>query len=203
MSVRTPLLFAALAVTTLVATGCGTSTPASAGNGTGGDTTQHGAPRVHAPLDPAKAAKKPCGLLTGPQLKTLGMAGAEGVQEATPTGPVCSWDDLEGASGQHVTFTFTTGNGNGGLDRVYELKSSFQLFELQAPLQDYPALLNAPADDRKKGVCAFVVGISDAQILTTNVKMRTGAKPAPRVVEPCTVAREAADLALTSIREQA
>ncbi|MFD9735949.1 DUF3558 domain-containing protein [Umezawaea sp. NPDC059074] len=201
---RTPLLFAALAVTTLVATGCGTTTPAaSAGNGTGGDTTQHGAPRVHAPLDSTKASQKPCTLLSDAQLKTLGMAGTSGAQEATPTGPICSWDDLDGTSGQHVTFTFTTGNGNGGLDRVYELKSTFQLFELQAPLQDYPALLNAPTDDRKKGTCAFVVGISDTQILTTTVKMRTGAKPAPRVVEPCIVAREAADLALTSIREQA
>ncbi|MEO6083623.1 MAG: DUF3558 domain-containing protein [Umezawaea sp.] len=195
---RTLLL---LAVTALAATGCADSTASSAGSG--GDTTQHGAPKVRTPLDYAKAAKKPCNLLNGAQLKILGMPDAASAGETTPTGPVCSWDDTEGTSGQHITFTFTTGNGNGGLDRVYELKSTFQLFELQAPLQDYPALLNAPTDERKKGVCALVVGITDTQILTTNVKMRTSPEPAPRVVESCTVAREAADLALTSIREQA
>ncbi|HEX6341358.1 DUF3558 domain-containing protein [Umezawaea sp.] len=195
---RTLLL---LTVIALAATGCGDSTAAPAGSG--GDTTQHGAPRVRTPLDSTKAAKKPCTLLSGPQLKTLDMVGVEGVEESTPTGPICSWDDTEGDSGQYVTFTFTTGNGNGGLDRVYELKSTFQLFELQAPLQDYPTLLNAPTDDRRNGVCALVVGITDTQILTTTVKLRTGPKPAPRAFEPCAVAREAADLALTSIREQA
>jgi hypothetical protein len=196
--VRTLLL---LAVTALAATGCADSTASSAS--TGGDTTQHGAPRVRAPLDYAKAAKKPCTLLTGPQLKTLAMADAESAEETTPNGPGCSWDDRAGTSGQHVTFAFTTGNGNGGLDRVYELKSTFQLFELQAPVQDYPALLNAPTDDRKKGACSLVIGITDTEILTTTVKMRTSPKPAPRMVESCTVAREAADLALTSIRGQA
>jgi hypothetical protein len=195
--VRTLLL---LAVTALAATGCADSTASTAGSG--GDTTQHGAPKVRTPLDYAKAAKKPCTLLNEAQLKILGMPDAPSAGENTPSGPACSWDDTAGTSGQHVTFTFTTGNGNGGLDRVYELKSTSQLFELQAPLQDYPALLNAPTDDRKKGVCAFVIGIADTQILTTNVKMRTSPTPAPRVVEPCTVAREAADLALTSIREQ-
>lgn len=195
---RTLLL---LAVTALTVTGCADSTASPAGSG--GDTTQHGAPRVRAPLDYAKAAKKPCNLLNGAQRKTLGMADAEPLQEDTANGPTCTWDDTAGNSGQNVMFTFTTGNGNGGLDRVYELKSTFQLFELQAPLQDYPALLNAPTDDRKKGSCTLVVGITDTQILTTTVKMRTTPKPAPRMVESCTVAREAADLALTSIREQA
>lgn len=195
---RTLLL---LAVTALAATGCadGTASPAGSG-GSGSDTTQHGAPKVRTPLEHAKAAKKPCTLLTGPQLKTLGMPAATPQEQTTANGPTCSWDDTAGTSGQHITFTFTTGNG--GLDRVYELKSTTQLFELQAPVQDYPALLNAPADERKKGVCALVIGISDTRILTTTVKMRTTPKPAPRVVEPCTVAREAADLALTSIRDQ-
>ena len=195
---RTLLL---LAVIALAATGCGDSTPAASA-GSVGDTTQHGAPRVRIPLDSAKATKKPCTLLSEPQLKTLEMAGVQGVEEGTPTGPICTWDDTDGDSGQHVTFTFTTGNGNGGLDRVYELKSTFQLFELQAPLQDYPALLNAPADERRQGICGFVVGITDSQILTATIKMRTAPKPAPRAFEPCQVAREAADLALTSIREQ-
>ncbi len=199
---RTLLLLTAIA---LAATGCADSTAASAGSEAsgGGDTTQHGAPRVRTPLDSTKAAKKPCRMLSDPQLKTLGMQGVGGTEEGTPNGPVCVWDDTDGTSGQHVTFTFTTGNGNGGLDRVYELKSTFQLFELQAPLQDYPTLLNAPTDERRKGACALVVGITDTQIFTTTVKMRTTPKPAPRVVEPCQVAREAADLALTSIREQA
>jgi hypothetical protein len=77
-----------------------------------------------------------------------------------------------------VSFTFTTGNR--GLDRVYELKNTHQLFEVQAPLQGHPALLDAPTDDRKKGACSLEVGIADTQILTTSVQMRTGAKPAPQ-----------------------
>ena len=199
---RTPLLLAVLATAAFAATGCagGSATPAATA-ATPGDTTQHGAPRVAAPLDYAKAAAKPCSLLTVPQLKTLGMPGVEGKQGTGSAGPVCGWNDTSGTSGQNVSFTFTTGNS--GLDRVYELKNTYQLFELQAPLQGYPTLLNAPTDDRKKGACSLVVGISDTQILTTSVQMRTGTKPAPRVVEPCTVAREAADLALTSIRDGA
>ncbi|PRY44001.1 DUF3558 domain-containing protein [Umezawaea tangerina] len=198
---RTLLLLTALTTLAFATAGCGDSpsTPAAAADGLG-DTTQHGAPRVASPMVFANSAKKPCGLLTEPQLKTLGMPGVEGVAGAGDTGPMCDWDDTPGTSGQRVSFTFTKGNGNGGLDRVYELKSTFKLFELQAPIQDYPTLLNAPTDDRLKGVCTLVVGITDDQILTTTIQMRTTPKPAPRAFEPCVVAREAADLALTSIR---
>lgn len=196
---RTPVLPAALLAAALAMAGCADSaTTPSATASTPGDTTQHGAPRVESPLEYAKAAGKPCSLLTAPQLKTLGMPGVEGKQGTGSAGPVCGWNDTSGTSGQNVSFTFTTGDG--GLDRVYELKNTYQLFELQAPLQDYPTLLNAPTDDRKKGACSLVVGITDSQILTTSVQMRTGTKPAPRAFEPCAVAREAADLALTSIR---
>ncbi|MFD9735951.1 DUF3558 domain-containing protein [Umezawaea sp. NPDC059074] len=208
---RLPALLALLVVTPLALVGCSsstggtasTSTPTSTGTSTGetgsnGGTTEHGAPKVKTPLDFAKSSAKPCGLLSAAQLQQLGMTGAAGKDITAGAGPACEWNDFSGASGQSVGFTFVSGDG--GLDYLYETKDTFELFEPQPPVQGYPALLNSALDARKSGVCTLDVGLTDKQILTTTVQMRSGGTPAPRFAEPCVVAKEAVDLALTTIK---
>ena len=203
---RLPTLLAMFAATALAAAGCAGSTggngtspsPGTSATGSGSDTTANGAPKVKNPLDFAKAAANPCGLLGAPQLQTLGMAGAASKDITAGVGPACQWNDFSGASGQSVSFTFTSSGG--GLDYLYQVKDTFELFEPQPPVQGYPAVLNSALDARKDGVCTMDVGLTDAQILTTTVQMRSGGTPAPRFSEPCVVAKEAADLALTSIK---
>ena len=209
---RFPTVLAVLATTALVAACGGTTggtattgtTATSAPNtGTGttggtGDTTPNGAPKVKTPLDATKAAAAPCGLLSAAQLQTLGMAGVKGEEDTTALGAACGFSDTNGPSGQRVNFTFVAGEG--GLDFLYQSKSTYDLFEPQPPVQGHPALLNEPTDDRKDGKCSVVVGLSDTKILTTSVQMRMGSNPAPRFADPCGVATQAADLALISIK---
>jgi Protein of unknown function (DUF3558) len=202
--VRTPILLALLATTTLA--GCtttgGNPTPATnttaASTSAAGDTTPNGAPKVTTPLDFTEAAAAPCTLLDAAQLQALGMTGVAGEDNSSPLGPACIWSGTSGASGQSVGFSFVTGDG--GLDYLYQMRNSYDLFEPQPPIQGQPALLNEPLDARKDGECSVVVGLTDKQILTTTVLMRTGANPAPKFNDPCGVATQAAGLALTTIK---
>jgi hypothetical protein len=209
--VRIPTLLAVLVAAALTATGCTgetpgnanptstpTSTSGSTGTAGGGDTTEHGAPKVKTPLDFAKSQAAPCSLLTAAQLQALGMATATSKDGTSDAGANCAWNDTDGASGQRVGFTFVPGQG--GLDFLYQSKANYGLFEPQPPLQGHPTLLIGSSDERANGACGLAIGITDKQHILVTVKMRTGAKPAPRFAESCVVAKEAADLALTSIK---
>jgi hypothetical protein len=126
------------------------------------------------------------------------MAGVASKDASRPTGASCGWNDTFGTSGQSLYFTFVVGDG--GLDFLYQSKSSYGLFEPQPALQGYPTLLISSNDERKDGGCGFAVGLTDKQHLLVTMSVRGGPNPAPRFNDPCGVAKEAADLALTSIK---
>jgi hypothetical protein len=126
------------------------------------------------------------------------MAGVAGEDDSGALGPGCNWIDTFGASGQGLSFTLVAGDG--GLDFLYQSKSRYGLFEPQPALQGYPAVLISSNDERKDGGCGFAIGLTDTQHLLTTVQIRGGSNPAPRFSDPCGVAKEASDFALTSIK---
>jgi hypothetical protein len=193
----------AVLATAVLAAGCGrvvggTARSAPTAGKATSDFTENGAPRVKTPLNFAKSAAAPCGLLTAAQLQGLGMAGVVGKDDSGPTGPSCGWADSFGPSGQTVFFTFVPGDG--GLDFLYESKSRYGLFEPLPPIQGYPAVLISSNDFRGEGDCGLAVGLTDTQHMLTSAYLLGGTKPAARYSDPCGVAKEAAEFALINIK---
>jgi hypothetical protein len=153
---------------------------------------------VKTPLDFSKSQGNPCGVLSAAQLQTLGMPGVAGKDDSSAAGASCGWSDSSGPSGQTVFFTFVAGDG--GLDYLYQQKSSYGLFEPLPAIQGYPSLLISSNDQRTRGDCGLAVGLTDTQHMLTSVTIRGGSNPPPRYNDPCGVAKEATDLALTSIK---
>ncbi|MCC8244986.1 DUF3558 domain-containing protein [Saccharothrix luteola] len=206
---RTHILVAASLLAATSVTGCsaetqGTPTRVTEATGsptstsTDNGTTEHGAPRVKNPVDFSATEVDPCSALTATQVQTLGLAGTTGKDDSRASGKACMWSGFTGPSGLIVSLRFVAGSG--GLDNLYNLRSSYKLFEPQSEIQGLPAALVAVLDNRARGECGLAVGLTDSQHILITVISRTGADPAPRIGEPCVVAREAADLMLTTIK---
>ncbi|MEU5691795.1 DUF3558 domain-containing protein [Actinosynnema sp. NPDC020468] len=209
MAVRVPAIAVGLAAcavlagcsTTTGGTATGTSTASSppADTASNSTTTKHGAPRVTTPVDYATTEANPCGALTAAQVTALGLGSLQGRDNSSAAAKACLWADESGPSGLSIGEGFVVGGG--GLDGVYLLRSSYRLFEPQAPVQGQPALLIDLADNRSRGECGLAVGLTDTMHMLVTVQSRTGSNPAPRIGEPCAVAREVADAMLTTIKK--
>ncbi|QUQ72034.1 hypothetical protein JJ691_98210 [Kutzneria sp. CA-103260] len=118
-------------------------------------------------------------------------------------GPACDWHDTSA-----VPTPISVGSGfisksTGGLSSLYvqaeSLKKNGGYFEPIDPIQGYPVVLYSLVDDRKaklNAVCNLGVGVSDALQFTVTVSVTNPSQQH----DPCTIAKTAADMEITTIK---
>jgi hypothetical protein len=127
-------------------------------------TTEHGAPRVAAPLSVSRFLAQPCATLSPSQLQELNLP-AQGEPDTDSTiaknvGPGCMWTNSP--AGNTVGVSFISGNPN-GLDDLYRghEQGYFDGYWIETTIDGYPAVLHDATDSRRSGACNIAVGASD------------------------------------------
>jgi Protein of unknown function (DUF3558) len=176
----------------------GTPAPtASPVSSTSSTVTAQGAPKVKTPVDTTKFQASPCTTLTAAQARpfTIVKPGSADVG-TTALGPGCSWSNSD--NGTVFAVQFITANKI-GLSALYAnkdiLESGGGYFEPTA-VQDYPAVFNSSADQRKQGTCGLAVAVSDSLDYSVSVAL---ASFAPKYSDPCGMATQVAGLVMTNL----
>jgi hypothetical protein len=128
-------------------------------------------PKVATPLDAAKFAEDPCGLVPKDLLAQLrftepGKLRPGGATPEGQSGPSCGWQ-IRG-DGLSVLVILGTGNrdagagGLAGIQAAYERPNSlFKFLEPAPDIEGYPALYFDTRDRRPIGNCSMALGIAD------------------------------------------
>ena len=198
-----PKVGVALTLATLTLSACsdpvpGTSIPATTGSaptsGSASKPESPRAPRVQRPLNAAKFQADPCRSLTSSQLGNFGIKGA-GERTDRANVVVCTWTSTGAATGTvGVSYTpaITT-----GLSNTYQLNESGAYKEgyfSPSDVNEYPAVYADTADDRSKGGCHLVVGISDQASFGVSIEGQPG-------TDGCKAAANVAKAVLQTIQE--
>lgn len=198
----------AAVVTIAVATfsvlaGCGTQTtghaspqPSSAQSSSsdGPEVPNSGAPKVKNPLNTDAFRKRPCSVLTKPQLQDLDLHAKGEPDPHGGLGPACDWHDNDGVTGGTYTVGFT--NDSSGLSGPYSNRKK-NFFEKIKPVAGYPAVISMPDDDRAEGACDVYVGLNDRQAITVGATMDPDA---PNYDNPCGVAAKLAENVVETVK---
>ena len=118
-----------------------------------------GAPAVTDPLDTTAFQANPCTALTAAQSTELNV-GSSGKPGEEALGNVCTWANLE--TGGMAILAFLDKDPR-GLSAVYraDKEGKWAYFEELSPIEGFPAVARDLTDDREKGTCSIVVGVSD------------------------------------------
>lgn len=161
-------------------------------------STGPSAPKVTNPIDTTKYQADPCGLLTAAQVAPYTVTTPGSVVDGTSAlGPGCSWGNTN--TGTTFIVQFITAN-KVGLTALYINKDIILkgggYFE-PTTVQGYPAVFNSQADQRKDGTCSLAIGIADSLDYNVAVAM---ADFSPKYNDPCGMATQIADMAMTTLR---
>jgi hypothetical protein len=165
------------------ATSVKTSTSSSSGDSE--------APTVDKPLDIARFQRDPCRSLTTVQTQDLDLPPVGEPVAGRPLGNACLWRNPETRGEAEIQFS------DQGLGALYRLRDRAAYFEELPPIEGYPAVARSEVDEREKGRCTVVVGVSDQ--VTFHVPTRLS----PRDVgdrDPCEAAVEVAGMAVLTMR---
>jgi Protein of unknown function (DUF3558) len=118
-----------------------------------------GAPAVNDPLDTSTFQQDPCGALTPSQSTELNV-GSSGKPDEEALGKVCTWQNPE--TGGMAILAFLDKDPR-GLSAVYhaDKEGKWAYFDELPPVEGFPAVARGLTDERKKGGCSIVVGVSD------------------------------------------
>jgi hypothetical protein len=75
--------------------------------------------------------------------------------------------------------------------------TTYQVFEELPAIQGYPAYIALAVDQRSRGNCSVLTGVSDTKAILFTFQSDKGS---PRYADPCAAATEFADLAITTIK---
>jgi hypothetical protein len=158
------------------------------------DLPTDGAPKVGDPLDTTAFQKDPCRALTPAQSEGLNV-GAAGQSNDGPLGKGCEWSNQETRGKTNVVFLDKDPRG---LSAEYKVAEKFAYFDELEPIDGYPAIARDGVDDRPRGYCTVVVGVSNEIAFETNLQLsleNVGKK------DPCEVAAEVAGMALQTMKQ--
>lgn len=147
----------------------------TSGTGTTSPQEPGGRYTVQMPLRIDSFLSRPCDLLPGESLNSLGLDAQDGEAKlpendgaARATGPYCSW------AGESVSVSVgvqseNTKRGTGGLDGLYAVYEQGRYgFWEETEVAGYPAAFSATVDQRAEGRCQLAVGIADDMSFTAN-----------------------------------
>ncbi|RDI19720.1 DUF3558 domain-containing protein [Lentzea flaviverrucosa] len=180
--------------------GCGdsggtTGTPTTASQPTSSSNAGEG-PKIENPLDVKAFEADPCSTVTPAQVQAFGLPGVAGRVNDTPLSKGCVWLGASTPAKMSPGLAFLPDGTN--LSTILPNKdSSYEVFEVQPAIQGYPTYLSLVADDRKKGDCALLVGVSDEKALTFTFQSTQGSA---KLADPCAAITEFANLAITTIK---
>lgn len=155
-----------------------------------------GAPAVDDPLDTSAFQRDPCRALSRQQSEELNV-GTAGKPNDGPLGKGCEWSNQNTRGKTMVVFLDKDPRG---LSAEYRAADRFAYFEELSPIEGYPAVARDGVDDRARGFCTIVVGVSNEIAFETNLQLsrdNVGKR------EPCGVAAEVAGMALQTMKQGA
>lgn len=182
-------------VTTTTTDTTDTTDPSETGD-PGGDLPTDGAPAVTDPLDTATFQQDPCRALTADQSTQLNV-GSSGKSRDGALGNGCEWANADTLGSTIIDFLDKDPRG---LSAVYQAnkQGKWAYFEELSPIEGFPAVARDLVDDRDKGQCAIVVGVSDKVAFSLFLylsRANTGQK------DPCEVASQVAGMALQTMKQ--
>jgi hypothetical protein len=188
------LLALGLLVTGCASTVAGSARPVAGSPSRSNDSANnYGAPKVTTPMDTRKYWPNPCSALTQAQLTALGVTQPTKI-EPNPTGNICHFSpqlDVQYA----IAFTMAFGPGEAkGLGNVYQIASGNDLRRL--PDIDGQPVVTQPSQNTE-GECTFYLGATDD--VSYGVSVSVGAT-LPHFDDPCTVAKQIAEYATTTMK---
>jgi len=159
------------------------------------DLPTDGAPAVGDPLDTTAFQNDPCSALTPTQSQELNV-GTAGQANDGPLGKGCEWSNRETRGQTNVVFLDKDPRG---LSAEYKAAAKYAYFDELEPIDGYPAVARDGVDDRPRGYCTVVVGVSNEIAFETNLQLsleNVGKK------DPCEVAAEVAGMALRTMKKE-
>ncbi|MGW0516967.1 DUF3558 domain-containing protein [Crossiella sp. NPDC003009] len=174
-------LAAAGCCTALVLTGCAAEPGVPTAATPTSSASQHGAPPLAQPeLDTAPFVPDPCRLLSPPQLAQLGIT-VTGKQEDSPLGKACRWTATDTPA--KINFALDVNTQLGGLDQLYERKSSFPVWQ-PLEISGYPAVVADDAD-KQFGQCRTNVAVSNTVLIAVGLHLKSGTDKPADYTDPC------------------
>ncbi len=175
-----------------------TGSPPSSGSADpdGDDLPTDGAPAVRDPLDTTLFQQDPCRALTPAQSQELNV-GSAGEPHDSTLGKGCEWFNSQTRGEADVTFLDRDPRGLSAL-YLANKKGKWAYFDELAPIEGYPAIIRDIVDDRDKGVCKVIVGVSDEVAFETIVQL---SRANVRKKDPCEVAAQVAGMALRTMKQ--
>lgn len=152
-------------------------------------STKPKAPRVARPLDASAFVAAPCTTLTPAQLSSLKVAPPGTIRGGDGFTPGCTWRGDRGSIG----IGWLTDN-KGGLSDTYRGRV-LEAYFIETTVADYPAVFVDATDNRDRGYCGIVVGVSDTLTYYASVHSNLDA------VGACGLAEQVAIAALTTVKE--
>ncbi|HYQ67192.1 DUF3558 domain-containing protein [Actinophytocola sp.] len=151
-----------------------------------------GAPKVD---DTKRFQSDPCQALTGDLVRCLAKAPTGKLRKDAPLGRACTWTNPD--TGAEVEIHFLDKDPR-GLSAQYQTKDRYAYFDELPPIEGYPAIAAAVADDRSIGLCMVSVGASDETTFIVPIRLsqvNIGTK------DPCDVAAMVAGKALQTMKK--
>jgi hypothetical protein len=142
------------------------------------------APSVDRPLDAHGVAA--CDVLTGDQLRSLGLDPATAADESNSNATACSWTSVDESFDAGIALSTAR-----DLELFYEMRQTFQRFEPET-IAGYPAVRTSPADGIAS--CSLLVGNAEDQSFSVN----TGGLSGPQR-DWCSIANGVASAVLMSL----
>lgn len=184
------------------------STPTSDGETIGStppDTSQpsdelptDGAPAVANPLDTTAYQQDPCKALTSAQARELNVTPTSEIYDGG-LGNGCQWFNEQTRGQTDVVFDDKDPRG---LSALYAANKAdkYEYFEQLAPIEGYPAIVRDVIDDRPRGNCTVVTGVTNEIAFEAIVQLsqaNVGKK------DPCDVAAQVAEMVLQTMKQGA
>jgi len=162
----------------------------------GEDLPTDGAPTVPDPLDTTAFQQDPCRALTPDQSQELNV-GSSGEPYEEVLGNGCEWRNTESKGRTKLAFLDRDPRGLSALYRANKA-GKWAYFEELPPIEGYPAIVRGIVDDRDRGSCTVVVGVSDEIAFATILELspaNVGKK------DPCEVGAQVAGMALQNMKQ--
>lgn len=171
-------------------------TPSSSVEDEPGELPFAGAPKVENPLDTTDFQQDPCRALTAAQSRELNV-GSSGTPDEGALGNGCKWENTETRGKTIIAFL---DDDPRGLSAEYDAneKRKWAYFEELPPIEGHPAVARDLQDDRDKGYCSIVVGVSDEVAFSTFLQLSLANRGNK---DPCDVAAQVAGMALRTMKQ--
>lgn len=176
-----------------------TSTETTSSNEDPGDRElpYAGAPAVDNPLDTARYQQDPCQALTAAQAQELNVK-TPGEPYDGALGKACNFEGRSDTQARaDVRFLDKLPYG---LSSTYQANEDgkYEFFDELQPIEGYPAVARAGADDRPNGGCTVEVGTSDE--ISFEIALRLSTANVDEL-DPCETAAMVAGMALRTMKE--